>query len=170
MGVGRREFLPTPPSMLRIGYVPEHFSSPLLELASTDDSFTLVPCPAGTGEMIARLTANEIDLSMYVHYPPQTHIHSLIHPHSPVIVKCLDGESDRRDRQGIQGVQDDRQLRQLSPQLVSPTLLSIPSHLLTHFAIYNTGPSSPDSTHPSTRSPMFEDRNVGFPESGVGPR
>ncbi|CED82295.1 hypothetical protein [Phaffia rhodozyma] len=51
---------------LRIGYVPEHFSTPLLELAKEDggQTFTLVKCPAGTGEMISRLTANEIDISI----------------------------------------------------------------------------------------------------------
>lgn len=30
---------------LRVGYVPEHFSSPLLQLAASDDSIELVPCP-----------------------------------------------------------------------------------------------------------------------------
>ncbi|KAL7417100.1 hypothetical protein BDY24DRAFT_376684 [Mrakia frigida] len=51
---------------IRVGYVPEHFSSPLLQLAAIDGgkTFTVVPCPAGTGEMIARLTANEIDVSI----------------------------------------------------------------------------------------------------------
>jgi hypothetical protein len=46
-------------------------SSPLLQLAAIDGgkTFTVVPCPAGTGEMIARLTANEIDVSMYVYRP-----------------------------------------------------------------------------------------------------
>jgi hypothetical protein len=78
--------------VLKIGYVPEHFSyvacsslltfissvtvdtsvratsSPLLQLAAVDGgkTFTLVSCPAGTGQMIQRLTDGEIDVSMWV--------------------------------------------------------------------------------------------------------
>jgi hypothetical protein len=52
----------------RVGYVPEHFSSPLLQLAKEDGgkTFVVVPCPAGTGQMIQRLTDDEIDVSMCV--------------------------------------------------------------------------------------------------------
>lgn len=42
--------------------------SPLLQFAKQDEgkTFVVVPCPAGTGQMIQRLTDNEIDVSMYV--------------------------------------------------------------------------------------------------------
>ena len=33
-------------SVIKIGYVPEHFSSPLLILAAKDSSIELVPCPS----------------------------------------------------------------------------------------------------------------------------
>ncbi|KAL0065058.1 hypothetical protein AAF712_007894 [Marasmius tenuissimus] len=51
---------------LRIGYVREHFSSPLLQFADEDQgkSFTLVECPSGTGQLISRLTNDEIDVAI----------------------------------------------------------------------------------------------------------
>ncbi|KAI0043812.1 hypothetical protein FA95DRAFT_1627735 [Auriscalpium vulgare] len=51
---------------LRIGYVREHFSSPLLQYAEADQgrTFTLVECPSGTGQLIARLTNDEIDVAI----------------------------------------------------------------------------------------------------------
>lgn len=51
---------------LRIGYVREHFSSPLLQFADEDQgkTFTLVECPSGTGQLISRLTNDEIDIAI----------------------------------------------------------------------------------------------------------
>ncbi|KZT07782.1 periplasmic binding protein-like II [Laetiporus sulphureus 93-53] len=51
---------------LRIGYVREHFSSPLLQYADDDGgkTFTLVECPSGTGQLISRLTTDEIDVAV----------------------------------------------------------------------------------------------------------
>ncbi|KAF5382178.1 hypothetical protein D9615_004409 [Tricholomella constricta] len=51
---------------LRIGYVREHFSSPLLHFAAVDEgkTFTLVECPSGTGQLISRLTNDEIDVAI----------------------------------------------------------------------------------------------------------
>jgi len=51
---------------LRVGYVREHFSSPLLQYADTDGgkTFTLVECPSGTGQLISRLTNDEIDVAI----------------------------------------------------------------------------------------------------------
>lgn len=51
--------------MLRVGYVPEHFSSPLLQLAAENPStITLVSCPSGTGQMTAALNDNSIDVAI----------------------------------------------------------------------------------------------------------
>ncbi|EKM58327.1 uncharacterized protein PHACADRAFT_207160 [Phanerochaete carnosa HHB-10118-sp] len=52
--------------VLRIGYVREHFSSPLLQFAADDagETFTLVECPSGTGQLISRLTNDEIDVAI----------------------------------------------------------------------------------------------------------
>ncbi|KAI0001407.1 periplasmic binding protein-like II [Russula compacta] len=51
---------------LRVGYVREHFSSPLLQFAADDrdETFTLVECPGGTGQLIGRLTNDEIDVAI----------------------------------------------------------------------------------------------------------
>ncbi|KAF8896300.1 periplasmic binding protein-like II [Infundibulicybe gibba] len=51
---------------LRVGYVREHFSSPLLQFAAADkgETFTLVECPSGTGQLISRLTNDEIDIAI----------------------------------------------------------------------------------------------------------
>ncbi|KAH7877237.1 hypothetical protein F5879DRAFT_961328 [Lentinula edodes] len=51
---------------LRIGYVREHFSSPLLQFAEADEGRTiaLVECPSGTGQLISRLTKDEIDVAI----------------------------------------------------------------------------------------------------------
>ncbi|PPR05794.1 hypothetical protein CVT24_006849 [Panaeolus cyanescens] len=51
---------------LRIGYVREHFSSPLLQFSEQDGgkTFTLVECPSGTGQLISRLTNDEIDIAI----------------------------------------------------------------------------------------------------------
>jgi len=51
---------------LRVGYVREHFSSPLLQYAEVDSgkTFTLVECPSGTGQLIQRLTNDEIDVAI----------------------------------------------------------------------------------------------------------
>ncbi|KAJ4477298.1 hypothetical protein J3R30DRAFT_3484379 [Lentinula aciculospora] len=51
---------------LRIGYVREHFSSPLLQFAEADQdrTITLVECPSGTGQLISRLTKDEIDVAI----------------------------------------------------------------------------------------------------------
>ncbi|TEB25166.1 periplasmic binding protein-like II [Coprinellus micaceus] len=52
--------------VLRVGYVREHFSSPILQLAEQDGgkTFTLVECPSGTGQIISGLTNNEIDVAI----------------------------------------------------------------------------------------------------------
>ncbi|KAI0078744.1 periplasmic binding protein-like II [Panus rudis PR-1116 ss-1] len=52
--------------VLRVGYVREHFSSPLLQYAEQDGgrTFTLVECPSGTGQLISRLTNDEIDIAI----------------------------------------------------------------------------------------------------------
>ncbi|KAI0035401.1 periplasmic binding protein-like II [Vararia minispora EC-137] len=57
-------------SLLRVGYVREHFSSPLLQYAHDDQekTFRLVECPGGTGQLISRLTSNEIDVAMQVYH------------------------------------------------------------------------------------------------------
>lgn len=51
---------------LRVGYVREHFSSPLLQYADEDKgkTFVLVECPSGTGQLISRLTNDEIDVAI----------------------------------------------------------------------------------------------------------
>ncbi|KLO08930.1 periplasmic binding protein-like II [Schizopora paradoxa] len=51
---------------LRIGYVREHFSSPLLQFAEVDGgkTFELVECPSGTGQLIGRLEKDEIDVAI----------------------------------------------------------------------------------------------------------
>ncbi|KAI9066233.1 periplasmic binding protein-like II [Trametes sanguinea] len=52
--------------VLRVGYVREHFSSPLLQYAEEDGgkTFTLVECPSGTGQLIGRLEKDEIDVAI----------------------------------------------------------------------------------------------------------
>ncbi|KAJ6576620.1 hypothetical protein DFH09DRAFT_364859 [Mycena vulgaris] len=52
---------------LRVGYVWEHFSTPLLQFQDADQNqtFTLVECPSRTGQLISRLTKDEIDVAMY---------------------------------------------------------------------------------------------------------
>ncbi|KAJ8587774.1 periplasmic binding protein-like II [Rhizopogon salebrosus TDB-379] len=52
--------------VLRIGYVREHFCSPLLqfEAEDKDSTFTLIECPSGTGQLISRLTNDEIDIAI----------------------------------------------------------------------------------------------------------
>ena len=56
--------MPTPQS-LRIGYVPEHFSTPL-HFAKTYFALSsiLVPFPSGTGHMVTALAADEIDIGI----------------------------------------------------------------------------------------------------------
>ncbi|KAH8117882.1 periplasmic binding protein-like II [Phellopilus nigrolimitatus] len=51
---------------LRVGYVREHFASPLLQYAAADagTTFTLVECPSGTGQLIGRLADDEIDVAI----------------------------------------------------------------------------------------------------------
>ncbi|KAJ7455333.1 hypothetical protein B0H11DRAFT_2067698 [Mycena galericulata] len=51
---------------LRVGYVREHFSTPLLQFQDADQNrtFTLVECPSGTGQLISRLTKDEIDVAI----------------------------------------------------------------------------------------------------------
>ncbi|KAG8978232.1 hypothetical protein FRB90_008545, partial [Tulasnella sp. 427] len=53
---------------LRVGYVREHFASPLLQYAEEDGgkTFTLVSCPGGTGQIIRALEDNEVDVVMYI--------------------------------------------------------------------------------------------------------
>jgi len=49
-----------------VGFVREHFSTPLLQFQDVDQNktFTLVECPSGTGQLIARLTKDEIDVAI----------------------------------------------------------------------------------------------------------
>ncbi|KAJ7104033.1 periplasmic binding protein-like II [Mycena belliarum] len=51
---------------LRVGYVREHFSTPLLQFQEADqnETFSLVECPSGTGQLISRLTKDEIDVAI----------------------------------------------------------------------------------------------------------
>jgi hypothetical protein len=51
-------------SRLRVGWHREHFLSPLLQLAAKDngETFELVECPGGTGEMQVKLKNGEIDV------------------------------------------------------------------------------------------------------------
>ncbi|KAJ7030368.1 hypothetical protein C8F04DRAFT_731558 [Mycena alexandri] len=51
---------------LKVGYVREHFSTPLLQFQDVDQNqtFTLVECPSGTGQLISRLTKDEIDVAI----------------------------------------------------------------------------------------------------------
>ena len=55
-------------TVLRVGYVREHFASPLLQYADDDKgaTFTLVACPGGTGQIIRALEEDEIDVAMCV--------------------------------------------------------------------------------------------------------
>ncbi|GJJ08687.1 hypothetical protein Clacol_002906 [Clathrus columnatus] len=52
--------------LLRVGYVREHFASPLLQFADDDKetTFVLVEHPGGTGSLIAALEKDEIDLAI----------------------------------------------------------------------------------------------------------
>ncbi|KAJ6513108.1 periplasmic binding protein-like II [Mycena sanguinolenta] len=52
--------------VLRVGYVREHFSTPLLQFQDADQNatFSLVECPSGTGQLISRLTKDEIDVAI----------------------------------------------------------------------------------------------------------
>ncbi|EGG00408.1 uncharacterized protein MELLADRAFT_67802 [Melampsora larici-populina 98AG31] len=56
------------PKKLRIGYVPEHFSSPLLQLIKSDHDFAstieLIPNPSGTGQMIKSFQDCQIDVAI----------------------------------------------------------------------------------------------------------
>ncbi|GAA5856923.1 hypothetical protein JCM8547_008467 [Rhodosporidiobolus lusitaniae] len=52
------------PSKLRIAYIPEHFASPLLQLAVRDDTIELVPCPSGTGQVMTAFKSGEIDVAI----------------------------------------------------------------------------------------------------------
>ncbi|KAH7106412.1 hypothetical protein BKA62DRAFT_687089 [Auriculariales sp. MPI-PUGE-AT-0066] len=51
---------------LRVGYVHEHFSSPLLKFAAEDGgkTFALTGCPGGTGQLTAALANDEIDVAI----------------------------------------------------------------------------------------------------------
>ncbi|KAI4248319.1 MAG: hypothetical protein L6R42_009301, partial [Xanthoria sp. 1 TBL-2021] len=50
---------------LRVGYVPEHFSTPL-HFAQTYYSLSadLIPFPSGTGHMVTALRAGELDIAI----------------------------------------------------------------------------------------------------------
>ncbi|CAE6410191.1 unnamed protein product [Rhizoctonia solani] len=52
--------------MLRVGYVPEHFASPLLQYADSDQNktFVLSAFPGGTGAMTSAIQNNEIDVAV----------------------------------------------------------------------------------------------------------
>lgn len=48
--------------ILRIGYVPEHFSSPLLQLAKLDNTIELIKCGSGTGQLLTAIQNDEVDI------------------------------------------------------------------------------------------------------------
>ena len=52
--------------MQLLNYYPRHFQSPLLQLAERDNgnTFVLVPCPSGTGQIMAAFANGEIDVSI----------------------------------------------------------------------------------------------------------
>jgi len=52
--------------VLRVGYIRGQFASPLLQFAEEDrgNTFELVECPSGTGQVISRLSNNEIDVAI----------------------------------------------------------------------------------------------------------
>ncbi|KAI4157450.1 MAG: hypothetical protein LQ342_008279 [Letrouitia transgressa] len=53
------------PSPLRIGYVPEHFSTPFhFARLYFSLSATLIPFPSGTGHLVTSLRSNEIDIAI----------------------------------------------------------------------------------------------------------
>lgn len=55
----------TSTSPLRIGFVPEHFSTPLFFAQKHFSlSATLIPFPSGTGHMITALRSGEIDIGI----------------------------------------------------------------------------------------------------------
>ncbi|KAI9618428.1 hypothetical protein H4Q26_012248 [Puccinia striiformis f. sp. tritici PST-130] len=58
----------TTTNKLRVGYVPEHFSAPLLQLIENDKELAewieLVPNPSGTGQMITALKDRSIHLAV----------------------------------------------------------------------------------------------------------
>ncbi|KAL9607402.1 MAG: hypothetical protein Q9167_007680 [Letrouitia subvulpina] len=55
----------TTSSPLRIGYVPEHFSTPLhFARLHFSLSATLIPFPSGTGHLVTSLRSNEIDVAL----------------------------------------------------------------------------------------------------------
>ncbi|KAK9893678.1 periplasmic binding protein-like II [Cystobasidium minutum MCA 4210] len=49
---------------LRVGYVPEHFSTPILWLGEKDSGIELHSCPSGTGQMIQALKEDKIDVAV----------------------------------------------------------------------------------------------------------
>ncbi|GAA5973472.1 hypothetical protein JCM11641_006480 [Rhodosporidiobolus odoratus] len=49
---------------LRIAYVPEHFASPLLQLAAKDETVELVPCPSGTGQIMTAIKDGKVDIAI----------------------------------------------------------------------------------------------------------
>ncbi|KAG0145749.1 hypothetical protein CROQUDRAFT_671553 [Cronartium quercuum f. sp. fusiforme G11] len=58
----------TEPKKLRIGYVPEHFCTPLLQLIESDPELAktveLIPNPSGTGQMISGLKDRSLDVAI----------------------------------------------------------------------------------------------------------
>ncbi|PVG04359.1 hypothetical protein CPB86DRAFT_778610 [Serendipita vermifera] len=52
--------------VLRVGYIREHFASPILQFAEADGgkTFKLVECPGGTGQIIAAFKNDEIDVGI----------------------------------------------------------------------------------------------------------
>ncbi|KZT52791.1 hypothetical protein CALCODRAFT_475494 [Calocera cornea HHB12733] len=51
---------------LRVGYVPEHFLTPLMQFHDADQGKTFVPvcCPSGTGQLIKALKEDQIDIAI----------------------------------------------------------------------------------------------------------
>ncbi|KAJ2851963.1 hypothetical protein IWW36_000736 [Coemansia brasiliensis] len=56
--------------VLRVGCVPEHFSAPLMYAVENgmflDEKIELVECKLGTGDMVKRVVAGELDVAICV--------------------------------------------------------------------------------------------------------
>ena len=107
--------------------VREHFSSPLLQFAAEDrnKTFTLVECPSmlsritlesplaltrtkkgGTGQLISRLTNDEIDVAMWVSKFP-----TAITYQKQTFWQCSYRRTHRRHSERIESIQTRRELR-----------------------------------------------------------
>lgn len=58
---------------IKLGVVPEHFSTPIYQAASSSGSFCkndfkvkVIDCPSGTGDMLQKLSTGELDVAIIV--------------------------------------------------------------------------------------------------------